>query len=234
MLFKKIISSKAIEHCQVLEFESGQDIEVYKKAANQIDADYFLFLNTYSQIRTAGWLSFYTMNWQLKVGLIGATASFASYLSAIREKLLFDWKSKVGLATKMNSLKYYLKIKFLYGSKFKKFPAPHIRTNGFFISKNLFCSLSSMVVSNKMNAYFFENGKNSMTEQVLKQGYECLLIDNKGTSYSIEEWPLSKTFWIAEQENLLISDNQTRKYDIAEPNEKALLKKIAWNIKNSL
>jgi hypothetical protein len=231
-LFKQIISSKGIELCHLLEFESGQDIEVYQKAANQIEADHLLFLNTYSQIKTAGWLLFYTKNWQAKVGLIGATASYASYLSAIREKLLFDWKRKIGFTGKMNSLKYYLKIKFLHGSKFKKFPAPHIRTTGFFISKNLFCSLSSMVVSNKMNAYFFENGKNSMTEQVLKQGYDCLIIDNKGTSYSIEEWPLSKTFWIAEQENLLIADNQTRKYDIADPNEKALLQKIAWNIKS--
>ena len=84
-------------------------------------------------------------------------------------------------------------------------------------------------LEDKMQAYYFENGKNSMTKQVLAMGYKCQIMDKYGKVYDIEDWPMSKIFWTANQEGLLISDNQTRKYASSSGQERDLYQLIAWN-----
>jgi hypothetical protein len=137
-------------------------------------------------------------------------------------------QSDAALRYKFDELKYFLKLFFRFKNRFANFPSPHIRTNAFFTSKKIFISLTGDPISNKMEAYYFENGKDSLTAQVQKAGYDCIMIDKKGKPYSISEWPDSNIFWNKAQEDLLISDNQTRKYEDASLKEKILLTRIAW------
>ena len=47
----------------------------------------------------------------------------------------------------------------------------------------------------------------------------------------MNNWYESKTFWNSEQENLMISDNQTEKYIKAGPEEKKFIHHLAWGKK---
>ena len=226
--FQQILISRNLSESQFLLFENGQDIEIYQKAASIVDADFFLFLNTYSQFIHRDWLNCYIKNWTENTGLIGASGSYASYLSAVKVFNKWSWSDDISLSEKMKILKYKLKLNFLHRRKFKKFPAPHIRTNAVFTSKAIFISISVDSINGKMDAYFFENGKNSLTERVLKMGLKCIIIDKLGKSYDIPDWPTSKIFWADNQENLLISDNQTSKYQDATFREKEMYNEIAW------
>ena len=51
-----------------------------------------------------------------------------------------------------------------------------------------------------------------------------------GKGYDISHWKESRTFWIAEQENLLISDNQTALYHNADSSYRKILSNNAWGI----
>ncbi len=226
--FKELIHAADIPDFEILGFEKGQDIEIYQKVSEIINADYFLFLNTYSQFKKENWLKYYVQNWNEKVGLIGATGSYASYYSSIIELTKFGLKY-APVAQKFRNIKYLLKMFLFQRNKFNRFPAPHVRTNAFFTSKKVFCTLQKGLVENKMQAYYFENGKRSMTMQILALGYKCLIIDKFGKAYDIPDWPKSNIFWMGNQEKLLVSDNQTKKYDDSADSEKKLLKKIAWS-----
>ena len=46
--------------------------------------------------------------------------------------------------------------------------------------------------------------------------------------YEKHEWDISNTFWRGSQENLLISDNQTRKYDGGVSDWKKKWEFFAW------
>lgn len=227
--YKELLVSSGIHNAEFLFFERGQDIAIYKQCAAVVDAGYFLFLNTFSRFLYNSWLNHYLDNMKDGVGLIGTTGSYATYLSAVTCKFKDGFKHHTSLSWKFRELKYLLKIFFLYGRHFGKYPAPHIRTTGFFISKENFLGLEHWAIEDKMHAFFFENGKKSMTAQLLKKGLDCIMIDRYGRAYKIPEWPQSRIFWNASQEDLLISDNRTREYDDASAEEKKLFMQLAWN-----
>lgn len=228
--FEKLLSTKNIRNYKVLYFEQGQDIDVYQQVAGLIDSEYCLFLNTYSKFLSSNWLKLYIDNLNEKTGIIGATGSHASYISSVRELTRYAFKSDVSFGDKFNKLKYLIKMYLFESSHFKSFPAPHVRTTGFFISRALFVEVGTFEVKNKMQAYYCENGRDSLTVRVKRKGLECLLIDKFGNIYAEDAWQKSNTFWNGKQENLLISDNQTEKYMEASLEEKMLYRKIAWGI----
>lgn len=217
-----------IQNLNFLYFEQGFDIDIYKKAAKNTSSDFFLFLNTYSRIKSSYWLNHYCNNFKSSTGIIGATASLASYYSSVKEQTIYELKQHVPVLLKYKKIKYLIKLYITQRTNFRKFPAPHIRTNAFFISKKIFLRIEGDVFRNKMDTYHFENGKNSLTSQVLKLGLDCLVIDKNGKSFQQSEWMRSKTFWVNNQEGLLIEDNQTIKYQEASTELKKLYTRIAW------
>ena len=80
----------------------------------------------------------------------------------------------------------------------------------------------------KFDAYVYESGKRGLSWQLLKSGYELLVVDKSGKVYTKEDWKGSGVFWIGGQENLLVSDNQTRSYEQAGPTDKRKLTYLAW------
>ena len=69
----------------------------------------------------------------------------------------------------------------------------------------------SEVAPTKLAALQFESGPLSLTNAVLASSRRVLLI-GKDSAYDIDQWP-SNIFRSGMQENLIISDNQTRDFD---------------------
>ena len=63
-------------------------------------------------------------------------------------------------------------------------------------------------------------------------GLKPMVVGKNKKGYEKNEWDTSNTFWRSAQENLLISDNQTRKYDAGDLDWKWRWEYFAWR-KNS-
>lgn len=83
-------------------------------------------------------------------------------------------------------------------------------------------------MQSKVDTSRFENGRISLTKQILKMNFDVLVVGKDGKAYKKEDWQKSNTFWHNNQENLLISDNQTEKYFKANHDERMYLSKLAW------
>ncbi len=88
----------------------------------------------------------------------------------------------------------------------------------------------------KMQAYILESGKYGITKQMELMGFRPIVVGKNGRGYEKHEWDISNTFWRRVQENLLISDNQTRKYDTETSDLKQQWEFFAWgsNVMRSL
>ena len=67
-----------------------------------------------------------------------------------------------------------------------------------------------------------------MTRQILRTGLKALIIGKDGNGYGVRDWPLSNTFRLSRQENLIIADNQTRRYHSFSDETKLLHTLISW------
>lgn len=113
-------------------------------------------------------------------------------------------------------------------ARFGSFPTPHLRTNAFLVSAALFRQLRTVRLRRKMDAYSLESGRRGITAQVLRAGARALVVDRDGVAYEAPDWPASRTFWQADQERLLVADNQTRIYSNGSMARRRLLAALAW------
>ena len=113
-------------------------------------------------------------------------------------------------------------------SEYSPYPAPHLRTNVFMISRELMLDLKVGHMPTKDDAYRFESGKNGLTAQVGQRRLKVLVVGRDGRGYEEDEWPISNTFWQSQQENLLVSDNNTRQYAEGDAIRKKFLSRFAW------
>jgi len=111
---------------------------------------------------------------------------------------------------------------------FPYFPNPPVRTNAFTIRRDTMLALHPSVTRTKSQAYRFESGKDGMTRQILQMGMTACVVGRDGRTYEIADWKHSETFWIATQANLLISDNQTRRYEEADARGRRVYNWFAW------
>ncbi len=211
-------------------FDKGQDIEIYKKISDRLKSEVVFFLNSFSEIENDNWLKKYIENFNEDVGVIGATGSLQSYYSSVFQKNTFCWESERGFLYNFKKYKLFLKAFFYWRFFFRPFPDPHLRTNAFMVRREEFLAMKSKPLTSKFKAYQFESGRKSLTEYYLKKGLKVLVMDRFGKIFETQDWQSSKTFWIGAQENLSISDNQTRIYDEADAANKKLMTKLAWGI----
>lgn len=226
----ELLHRSQISNFSEVHFKKGQDVYVYKQIATQGSHDFFLFLNTYSIILCENWLLNFVRNQNEDVGLLGATGSYAGYVTSINRDTCTKLKGKGSWSTKIAQIKYALKLNLFYGARFKAFPNAHIRTTGFFISRKLLLEIHLPGELAKIDAYLFENGRQSLTNQILNRSLRCLVVDRTGKGWNVEEWKNSSTFWTNRQEGLMISDNQTKKYMEATLKERESLTKDAWGV----
>jgi len=93
------------------------------------------------------------------------------------------------------------------------FPNPHIRTNAFLVDRETYLEVYGPAVRrDKDSCYQFESGPQSLTAHFLQSGRPVHVIGRDGMRYPPEDWAGSRTFRSGNQENLVVSDNQTRRF----------------------
>jgi hypothetical protein len=113
---------------------------------------------------------------------------------------------------------------------FTSFPAYHVRTTGFMLSREAFVNLRIPPVERKNDVYRLESGRRSISAQVARQGLDLLVVDRDGRSFRPEEWAGSRTLWQGSQEGLLIADNQTASYAQGDDSARETLARYAWGV----
>ena len=108
-----------------------------------------------------------------------------------------------------------------------RFPNPHLRSNGFMIRRDDLLQTFSEVAPTKLAALRFESGPASLTNAMLASSRRALMIGKTG-AYDIDQWPGSNIFRSGEQENLIISDNQTRDFDAESALGKVAYSLMSW------
>ena len=96
------------------------------------------------------------------------------------------------------------------------------------ITRSIMLNIRHRLLLTKMGFYRLESGKNNITKQVGNMGLKSFVVGKNGRGYEKHEWSESNTFWISDQSNLLIANNQTRKFDQKDPDERSRLERFAW------
>ena len=214
---------KDIPHSFLRVADFGFDLRSYFVAAKKHDSKYFCFLNSFSIILDEGWLlKLYRHISQPGVGMVGATGSWESIgPSCVRRIQNPTYKQLV-------SFLFHRSLEIYFRLYFDRFPNYHLRTNGFMISRDILVRIHRGVMVRKMHAHRLESGINSITKQVERMGLKALVVGKDGKGYERQEWDVSNTFRVEGQNNLLISDNQTRAYSAAEPQWQQKCEFFSW------
>ena len=204
--------------------DRGFDLRSYFVAAEACRNKYCCFINSFSVILDKDWLlKLYKNISQPGVGLVGVTGSWGS----MGHGLIIKTRAKSYMSKLKRALFKYPK-KILVSIYFLPFPNHHIRTNGFMIRCSTMQKIRRGMLLTKIQTYMLESGRHGITRQVEEMGLKSLIVGRGGRGYEKDEWGISNTFWHGEQENLLISDNQTRKYDSGDLKWKQKWERFAW------
>jgi hypothetical protein len=223
--YEKLLAG--IPHTYLFLSDIGFDLRPYFIAARKSESKYLCFLNSFSIILADDWLlKLHTHIKKPGVGLVGATGSWGSICPGpfTKKKNIPLWKKLLRpLAWRLARI--YLS---RYFHNFHNFPNAHIRTNGFMVARDNMIKIKSRLLLFKMDAYILESGKKSITRQIQGLGLSTFVVGKDGIAYDINDWQVSDTFWTPTQSNLLIADNQTRKFDAADSETRSFLENFAW------
>jgi hypothetical protein len=96
------------------------------------------------------------------------------------------------------------------------------------VQRGAFGQIRTGRIARKMDAYAVESGRNSITNQYRSRGQRVLVVARDGETFDHERWAQSNTFWQADQERLMVADNQTRVYTNGGIDHRRLLSAYAW------
>lgn len=223
--------------CEIIFTNKKLDIDSYFDAATKLKTEYVLFLNTYSVLLTENWCKIYFENIiKTNVGLVGSTGALGDFSHT--DDYYYRVKNVYKFKFKLIDIKKIIYFRFNYYPKV----LPHLRTNAFMIKRELFLSLQYKKIrpfflnyfkalnKSKLTSLCFEHGTFSLTNQLLSRGLKPIIVGKNGIGYELNQWIESNTFWINKQENLIISDNQTKKFDDADLQNKKFMTYSAWGI----
>ena len=221
------------KHHRLFVADWGYDITAYFKAGRRFDYSYFMFTNSYSEILADDWLlKLYRALLPEHVGLAGTTGSYNGYHADERSMSRRRRESVANRGALKKAILQLPGVEFLNECKrlflYPRFPNPHLRSNGFIVRRATMMRLHPQITPTKFQAYRFEYGSRSMTNQILRMGKEVVVVGKNGKCYDIVEWRGSQTFWEAAQGNLLVSDNQTRRYQAANEDTRKVFTWYAW------
>ena len=228
------------------------DLAAYRDVAERVPAKRYCFLNSYSVVKVDGWLELLSRTLDSPgVGLVGVTGSWASQLSHVRFDLrlggvysrLYEDRARTQLrlrevdahAARPMRLVGKIAHKLKTGREmlrrcvsFERFPAHHVRTNGFIVERDVWMSIRAGALRRKLDVYVLESGRRSVTRQVEAMGLSAVVVGRDGRAYVESEWAESNTFWQRDQENLIIADNQTATYQDGDRELRTILSQFAW------
>jgi hypothetical protein len=209
-----------IPHTYLFLSDIGFDLRPYFIAARKSESKYLCFLNSFCVILDDNWLLKLSTHIEKPgVGLVGATGSWGSIRPSplTLRKHAPIWKKIIRPLARVYFSHY-----------FESFPNAHIRSNGFMVARDNMIKIKLDSLFLKMHTYRLESGKESITRQILAMGLSANVVGKDGISYDINDWQLSNTFWTQTQSNLLIADNQTRKFNLADSQTRSFLECFAW------
>jgi hypothetical protein len=234
LLFEEILKQYDVEHVKHYSLEDA-DIGVYLSVKKEIETDFFVFLNTRSTIINRYWLDYLFENiTKPGVGAVGATGAWGD--ATLKKRMVKLLKKLIRLKVTHSELKQL----FFYYTNLYPTLRPHLRTNAFMIKSEILQKLIyhkirpffirpfAGVRQGKLRALCFEHGRQNMNFQLKSMRLRTLVVGSDGKGYEEAEWYDSNTFWSGEQENLIITDNQTEKYATARDSVRKFLRFSAW------
>lgn len=197
------------------------DIGSYFRIAEKFSNRNVFFIGTHSYPIKNNWLKAFVDNYDSN-SILGASGSYTSIAS---QHLNFYYKKYSKFQQFRWGLKHFLKVKL--------FPNPHLRTSGLFLNTDDLLSLEVDLkkFNKKLETNYFESGRKSMTNQFLKKGFKIFVVNSDNKKFEIGDWHKSETFCIDSQDKLLISDKQSRIYDVASKEEKKKILQDCWGKK---
>lgn len=223
------------------------DLTAYLQAAQRLEHDHLCLVNSYSEPVADRWLALLEAALAAPgVGAAGATGSWGSHISynlfqlgmpgsyaeafpnrAQARQAIHD----VHGAKDVSSLRYALYAAWIvarhrHGSS--RFPAPHLRTNGFVIRRELLVELCGGRTATKWDTYRLESGPGSLTARLRRMGLPPVVVDRHATAFAVAEWPQADGYFQADQQDLLMTDNQTASYAAATLAQRRILSATAW------
>jgi hypothetical protein len=229
---------KGVPHQRRFIPDRGFDVGAYFAFARTHEAAAFCFLNSFSVILAGDWLAhMHRALVQHDAGIVGASGSWQSLSSYDADFRVIAFSMQADYpAWKRRLLEWYPFLRrllpamrrHLLQGMFDPYPNHHLRTNAFMIGRATALGVRLEALRWKIDAYRFESGKRGLTAQVLTMGKAVLVVGRDGKAYDRLDWHLSNTFWRRNQENLLVADNQTRLYENASPDLRAVYAAIAW------
>jgi hypothetical protein len=236
-----------VPHRRMYLADYGMDLRPYFKAVATVEHRYLCFLNSFSRILDADWLvKLHYWAAAKGVGVVGATASYQSFAtnSFERDRMLQEmsrarrlhWRVAHVFKDVQKRIIVQRAAAWLLGATglwdparhFPSFPNYHVRTNAFMASRETLSRVRIGPLFLKLSAYIFESGHQSLTNQIVRLGLRPLVVGCDGVGYEKEHWHLANTFRQCSQENLLIADNQTDLYAMADAAGRAALSRLAW------
>jgi hypothetical protein len=202
--------------------DDGFDLGAYFRAATQVETTWLLCLNTHSVILADEWVGklFDCVKMQ-GVGAAGATGSWESHFTTLSR--MTRPRQAMGKLKRIADL-------CTYRYHFPRFPNAHIRTNAFMIRRSdlVAFAASTPFPSTKERAFVIESGKSGLTAFLRRKGLQVVVCGADGKAFSVNEWPASQTYFSGRQTNLLVSDNQTRRYQQADSRHRGGMQLAAW------
>jgi hypothetical protein len=222
--YQELVSN--LDHRIIFMKDRGFDIGAYLSAIEMAAADYYCFLNSKSEILGTEWLrKLFAAACLDKVGIAGATGSWESlYTDHLQNRA---WpRPGASRLRQVISNSVFNRLRHLY--YYSPFPNAHVRTNAFMLRRELLAKLKVGRMRTRRDTSRFENGRANITRQILDMNMLAVVVGRNGEAYEARQWPDSETFWSADQQNLLVADNQTARYQHAGPAERAQLRRQAW------
>ena len=212
-------------HQELRMSDFGFDMRAYSLAARQLPHRHLCCLNSFSEPLAPDWLRV-LHRWATEpgVGVVGCTASWESMFTNVECQLAAAAGQPL-----LTRLSLCLRV-FLNRRAFAPFPNPHLRSNAFIISRDLMCRVWPRFAATKRAAYLWENGRNGFTLRVQAMSLRALIAGKDGRAYAPEGWSRSGTFRQGRQENLLVADNQSLRYDTADAATRRALSAAAWGV----
>ncbi len=199
--------------------DGGLDIGTYLHMAARSTARVLCLLNSSSVILGESWLAklFHARNRQ-GGGAVSATGSWESLSS-----------DELGLAHGRGT--GYVRTWMRYMRRcidFPPFPNPHLRTNALLIEPADLFAPALAPPASKGDAWLFESGRRGLSATLRRRGLPLGVVGRDGSHYPADRWHRSGTFWQGEQANLLVGDNQTRRYRDGDEATRKQLSSLAW------
>lgn len=217
--------------------DDGFDWGAYFRAAERVSEEWICCLNTHSRIECDNWLGL-LMGAAAAPGVgaagctgnLGTVAPVRQFIRPIIAEVARNKGLLKALIAGVHAWVMFLYRWPKYVGQFKGFPNPHLRSNAFVMRRGTLRAFAarSQFPSGKYDAFALESGREGLTRFLEHQGLGVRVAGADGTSFTDDQWVDSRTFRALWQDNLVVSDNQTRTYETETRAMRRILEICAW------